>query len=111
MNVYGLDALKSVQSAVDFQLKAILNDSDDLSVAFFSAHSQHREMKIGGLSYEDDYRGNALAAMVSRGKLEIRFHKAFPDSRVRELIQRIKSHPDLESLRDYAVTYQGRALE
>jgi hypothetical protein len=43
-------------------LKFLLNDS---AIAFFPATQQHRDMKLEGFSYEDDYRGNALAGVVA----------------------------------------------
>ena len=33
----------------------------------FPVSRQHREMKAEGISYEDDYKGNALAAMLAPG--------------------------------------------
>jgi hypothetical protein len=57
-------------------LKFLLNDS---VIVFFPATQQHRDMKLEGLSYEDDYRGNALAGVVAPERVEIWFHKAFSD--------------------------------
>jgi len=34
------------------------------SAAFFPVSQQHRDVKICGLSYEDDYRGNAFAGLI-----------------------------------------------
>jgi len=67
MRAIGLDVLKEQCGS----LKFILNDS---AIAFFSSTQQHRDFKLEGLSYEDDYRGNALAGIVSPPRVEIRFH-------------------------------------
>ncbi|MDX9912064.1 MAG: hypothetical protein RBS39_09550 [Phycisphaerales bacterium] len=36
---------------------------NDRGAIVFPASRQHREVKREGVSYEDNYRGNALAAM------------------------------------------------
>ena len=70
MHVINADLLDHAQGT----LKFILNDS---GIYFFPATQQHRDTKSHGLSYEDDYRGNAVAGIVMPERVEIRFHKAF----------------------------------
>ena len=53
MRAISTELLKKRQGS----LKFLLNDS---AIAFFPASQQHRDVKLEGLSYEDDYRGNAL---------------------------------------------------
>lgn len=48
------------------------------------------------VSYEDDRRGNALAAMLALGRIEIRYHREFSDGRVERLV----------STRGWVVTYR-----
>ena len=38
---------------------------------FFPGATEHRTVKAAGLSYEDDYKGNAMAAIISGGRIEI----------------------------------------
>lgn len=85
--------------------KLLLNDT---AVAFFTTQSQHNSLKIAGLSYEDDYKGNALAGICSERKLEIRYHKDFSDARVQQIL--VSLSRDIPKLKSYTVTYQGRPI-
>jgi len=88
-------------------LKFLLNDS---AIVFFPANQQHREVKLAGLSYEDNYRGNALAGLVTAGHVEIRFHSAFTDERVRNIWSRVSQLADLAAIGLGSVYYQARKL-
>jgi hypothetical protein len=103
MNVINADLLKQATGS----LKFILNDS---GILFFPATQQHRDTKSHGLSYEDDYRGNAVAGMVMADRVEIRFHKAFSDDRIRTIWRRLLSSPELASARFGQLYYQGREI-
>ena len=46
---------------------------NDRGAFVFPAGRQHRDMKIEGVSHEDNSGGNARAAMVRRDAIEIRF--------------------------------------
>jgi hypothetical protein len=87
--------------------KFILNET---AIVFFSASRQHREVKRHDLSYEDDYRGNAMAGTFADGRVDIRFHEQFPDERVRTLWLRASSDQQLAFLRSWKVYYQGRRI-
>lgn len=71
-------------------VKFLLNDS---AIAFFPAAQQHRDIKLEGLSYEDDYRGKALAGLATADHVEIRFHSAFSDERVRKSLDSSQGNP------------------
>ena len=88
-------------------LKFILNDS---AVVFFPSPQQHRDVKLEGLSYEDDYRGNALAGIVTADRVEIRFHNAFSDERVRSIWSRVLAMPEVARTGLRRVYYQGREI-
>jgi hypothetical protein len=103
MNVINADLLNRATGT----LKFILNDS---GIIFFPATQQHRDTKSHGLSYEDDYRGNAVAGMVTADRVEIRFHKAFSDDRIRTIWRRVLSSPELASARLGQLYYQGREI-
>jgi hypothetical protein len=49
---------------------------------FFPVDQQHRDQKAPGISYEDDHAGNALAAILSPGRIEIRRHSDFSDAAI-----------------------------
>jgi hypothetical protein len=76
-------------------------------VAFFPRPAEHPDTKVQGLDYEDDSNGNALAAMMSPGRIEFRYHHAFSDERVKKIALAILNHPELQFAQ---VTYQGRVL-
>ncbi len=82
----------------------------DAAVVFFYASQQHRDLKCHGLSYEDDYMGNAVAGLVTGGGVEIRFHRDYPDGRIQELWQRVLSSPELAGWKPGRLTYQGREI-
>ena len=87
--------------------KFIMNES---GIAFFPVSLQHRDVKPEGLSYEDDYRGNALAGLFVGGRAEIRFHSAFSEERVRDLWSQFLAAPECGGLSPGRPTYQGRAI-
>jgi hypothetical protein len=60
--------------------KFILNES---AIIFFSTSQQHNSVKLHGLSYEDHYRGNALAGTFANCRIDIRFHRDFSDEHLR----------------------------
>ena len=67
MQAIGTELLKAPRG----DLKFIFNHK---GIVFFPAAQQHRDVKINGLSYEHDYRGNAVAGLVMKDRLEVRFH-------------------------------------
>ncbi len=90
-----------------FSAKMVFNRSGAI---VFPVQRQHREMKAEGISYEDDYRGNALAAMLMPGRIEVRFHKAYSDAEVGRMIRAIITTPEFERMLGCALTYQGRSV-
>jgi hypothetical protein len=90
-----------------FTAKAVLNQH---GIIFLPARAQHRDSKATNISYEDDYKGNALAAMLTPGRIEIRYHKAFTDDAVADLLRALTAHPDLAFMRGWSATYQGRPI-
>jgi hypothetical protein len=103
----GLDSLLPLLPDKSFSAKMVFNQHGAI---FFPVARQHREMKAAGISYEDDYKGNALAAMLSPGKIEIRYHKAFPDREVARIIGLLRQERAASFLADWHPTYQGRPL-
>jgi hypothetical protein len=99
---------------IDDLIAGRVNDAkmvfNDRGAIVFSARRQHREMKAEEISYEDDYLGNALAAMVRRDAIEIRFHRAYDDKAVARMVGQLLSMPELSALTQARVTYQGRVI-
>jgi len=77
---------------------------------FFPVIHQHRDQKADGISYENDEKGNALAAMLGPEKLEIRYHRHFSDQRVATIVGSLLDHPELSFMRSWQVLYQGRKI-
>jgi len=85
------------------QHKAILNE---MGIVIFAASIQHSTVKVPGISYADDYHGNALAVIFDAKKFEIRWHRDFSKERVKQL----GKHSELTAFKEHLVIYQGNAL-
>ena len=107
MKITGADYLQRLLPTGNFTAKMVFNDQGAYT---FSAKFQHREMKAPGISYEHDGRGNALAAMLMPGLIEIRHDKRFNDDRVTGIIRKLLASPELAVMKGWKVTYQGRSL-
>ncbi len=107
MLVIGADFPATLAAGGGFSAKMVLNEKGAL---VFAVGRQHRDEKAEGISYEDDYRGDALAALLSPGRIEIRYHRDFSDERVRAIVLSLMAEPDLAFTRNWQVTYQGRTL-
>ena len=107
MLVVNSQLLQPSSDQADKSGKFILNES---AIIFFSTAEQHNSVKLHGLSYEDDYRGNALAGTFSRERIDIRFHCDFSDERVRTLWSRVGAERELALLKERPAFYQGRAI-
>ncbi len=103
MRVFNASLLDQMQGTVKF----ILNDS---GIYFFSASQQHRDTKAHGLSYEDDYRGNAVVGLVLPGRVEIRFHQAFTDERIKGIWRDVLASQEPAEARLGQLYYQGREM-
>lgn len=90
--------------------KMLLNEA---GIVFFGPGQQHSAVKLQGLSYEDDYKGNALAGTFRPGRVDIRFHQDFSDERVWRIWQmwkRLYAKNGLAQLDAWEVYYQRRKL-
>lgn len=107
MYLEGAAFLKSITSAAHFSAKMVFNARGAI---IFPVSRQHRDMKADGISYEDDYRGNALAAMLAPGRIEVRYHQSYTDHEVAYIVAELLRDSRLAPLGVVTVTYQGRAL-
>jgi len=103
MHIINADLLNQPAGTVKF----ILNDA---GIVFFPATQQHRDVKSHGLNYEDEYRGNAVAGTVLAERVEIRFHKAFSDDRIRAIWRGVLMRPELAKAGFGRLYYQGREI-
>lgn len=107
MILIGIEQLSRLVDGTFGELKMVFNERGAI---LFTKAQQHRDMKADGISYEDNYAGNALAAMLRREEIEIRFHQCFPDAIVAQIVHRLISMPEFSPLSLARVTYQGRVL-
>lgn len=108
MQISGIEIVQEQIQQGSFFFKAILNDS---GACFFSGKTQHSTVKVDGLSYEDDYKGNALAAIIKDNLIEIRNHRDFEVPHVESIIKALLQDPRLECLKDFSVTYRGETIK
>jgi hypothetical protein len=107
MQVFGLDSIRAEMESGGYMVKLLANDQ---AVIFFPRTTEHRDAGIEGLIYKDDSKGNALAAMMSPGRIEFRYHNRFSDERVKAIALALMSLPDLAFAREFKIIYQGRVL-
>lgn len=107
MYLENIEYIQRLVTQESFSAKMVFNASGAI---FFPVSRQHRDMKHAGISYEDDYKGNALAAMLAPGKIEIRFEESYSDSWVTTIVKTLLSSPELSFMAGWQVTYQGRTL-
>ena len=84
MHLVGVEHVLAIVEGIAFDGKMVINEH---GAVFGPVSTQHRDLKAGGISYADDYKGNALAAMLAPGKIEVRYHKAFTDEDVARLLR------------------------
>ena len=92
MNVLGMSTIAEDITREGYFVKCIVTKT---VVLFFPGTIQHREMKQGGASYEDDYRGNAMAATITPGRIDVRFHEAYSDQAVEDIFRTLLQIPEM----------------
>lgn len=108
MRVTGLDYIRGlVESGEGFDAKCVFNQHGAI---FFPGHLQHQDQKAEGISYRDNYKGNALAAMVMPGRFEVRYHAGYKDADVAEMVTALARVEGLGFLAEWTVSYQGRRV-
>ena len=107
MHLSGVEFLLGFVTQVGYSAKMVFNEHGAI---VFPIHFQHRDQKADHISYEDNYAGNALAAMINAGSIEIRYHRDFSDARVARIMAALRANPQFAFASDWRVTYQGRLL-
>lgn len=90
-----------------YQFKAVFNDR---GIIFASGAVQHNTVRVPGIFYEHDHKGNALAAMIYAGKFEVRGHADFSPERVRLILAKLAVLREMAPLRGCVATYRNRPL-
>jgi hypothetical protein len=106
MIVAGLESIPDSVNQPPKFAKFILNET---AIVFFRFSTQHQDVKLHGLSYED-HRGNAVAGSFANDRVDIRFHKDFSDERIRGIWMQVCSEPTLSFLHGFELYYQGRRI-
>lgn len=75
----GTDTLDALARGDLPHAKLVFNDRGFIA---FPTRIQHDTMKAEGISYEDNYAGNAMAAMLKPGMIAVRFRRGFGDEAV-----------------------------
>ena len=107
VKAFGLESIAHSLAAEGYFVKCILNST---AAVFFPGTIQHRDIKREGVSYEDDYRGNALAATITPGTIDVRFHKEYADALVKSLFDQLLTLSEMSWAAGFTVRYQGRVL-
>lgn len=108
MQIIGLDQIRNlIDSGEGFEAKCVFNRSGAI---FFPVQQQHRDQKVTGISYEDDYKGNALAAMLTPGRFDVRYHARYSDKDVTAIVTALAAMDGLAFLSQWGWTYQGRPV-
>ena len=107
MLLIGADYLVGLVEAGGFSAKMVFNAKGAI---IFPVSAEHRDQTAAGISYKDNYKGSALAAMLTPGKIEIRYHKSFTDTAVTRIVAALLAQPELAFMKTWKVVYQGREL-
>ena len=108
MEIVGLEFIAQDLESDGFFFKCVFNQN---AAVFFPGSVQHRDIKQAGVSYEDNYGGNALAATITASRIDIRFHQDYADETVSAIFSSILRQPSMEWARSYSIFYQGRQLD
>lgn len=103
----GTDIINQLIDGSIHHAKMVFNDRGFIA---FPTPIQHNTMKAEGISYEDNYAGNAMAAVLKPGFIEVRFHRDFDDRAVARILGTLLATTALSALHPVSATYQGRPI-
>lgn len=107
MVLIGVEYLHAIASRQAVDGKMVINEH---GAVFGPVTTQHRDLRTVEVRYADEYKGNALAAMLAPGRIELRYHAAFTDARVTTILRSLAREPGLALIADWTITYQGLSL-
>jgi hypothetical protein len=108
LEVLGLETIASELEQPSFLVKCLLSEK---SVAFFPATSQHVDVRFAGLRYEEESKGNALAATVAPRRFGIRLHAKFSVEVVGRIVHQLLGRDDMIWARAIPVFYGNQKLD
>ncbi len=107
MILLGLEYVQTLAGRDHFSAKMVFNHSGAI---FFPTSGEHRDQTAPGIRYADNYKGNALAAMLAPGRIEVRYHAGYSDEEVADVLRTLLARPELEFMAHWRATYQGRPI-
>ena len=108
MEVLGLETIALELEQPSFLVKCLLSEK---TVAFFPATSQHVNVRIAGLRYEEESKGNALAATVAPRRFGVRLHAKFSAEVVGRIVHQMLERDDMIWARAIPVYYGNQRLD
>jgi hypothetical protein len=107
VEVIGLESIATDLSQPIFLVKCLLSEK---TVVFFPASTQHADVRVAGLRYEDESKGNALAATMTSKRFGIRLHAKFSAAAVARIVQQLLERDDMLSAKETPVFYGSQNL-
>lgn len=106
MKVIGEQLLEErVQNNLD--VKIIFNDK---GIIFGDPRYEHCTMGCEGINYKQEYKGDSLAGIIVRDRIEIRNDPRFSEQRIKNIFEEIAKNESLSILKDYQILYKGKDL-
>lgn len=108
MKITGADYLQRLTPGSTLMGKMVFNDQ---GAVIASDKLQHRDMGATGITYEQEGKGNALAAILKPGLIEVRFDPRFSDDRVAGMVRKLLACPELVVMKGWRLTCRNKPLE
>jgi hypothetical protein len=108
MHIQGTDYLAEIAIHEHFSAKMVFNEHGAI---VFPVSREHRDQSGPNISYADNYKGNALAAMLAPNSIEIRYHREFSDEDVARILSDLLQDPRLAPIAHARAIYQGRPIK
>lgn len=105
MRIHNAEILLPTIKRDRYFLKCLINATD---AVFFSGTALHRNVKMAGVSYEEDSQGNAIAVTIADGIIDVRWHDKFTDSTVTAIFCELLADPQMAPIAGFKIRYQGR---
>lgn len=107
MCIHNAEIILPIVNRDRYFLKCIINATD---AVFFSGTELHSNVKMAGVSYEEDSQGNAMAVTIADGLIDVRWHNQFTASTVTAIFCELLAAPQMAPIAKFEIHYQGRIL-